>query len=93
MAIQREEKRQIKKEHYDSLDIDKMRVVFFGRRNSFQIRERCGRLHDNLIGDISLELLVRKANTVLYADLVTDTTFLTQNSDALDFNALFNNTG
>lgn len=52
MAIQREEKRQIKKEHYDSLDIDKMRVVFFGRRYSFQIRERCGRLHDNLIGDI-----------------------------------------
>lgn len=42
------------------------------------------RLHDNLIRNIPLQLLVRQADAVLYSHLIAHTAVLTQNRDALD---------
>lgn len=40
-----------------------------------------------------LELLVRQADTVLYADLVTNAALLAENSDALHLDALLDDAG
>lgn len=50
-------------------------------------------LHDDLIGDVALQLLVRQANTVLDTDLVADGTLLAQDRNALDLDAVLDDAG
>lgn len=45
-------------------------------------------LHDDLVGDVALELLVGQADAVLDPNLVADGTVLAQDGDALDLDAV-----
>lgn len=50
-------------------------------------------LHDNLVGNITLQLLVGQADTILHADLVTHSAFLAEDRNALDLDPVLDDAG